>query len=95
MYFTYNVFLIQTIMNMEYLIENLKKDIWEKLRNEFVLCNDIGNYDDNLFYKKDIPRVFYEKKVVLPEEIFFKAIKNLNNMRLKGLLCPALYYPLV
>ena len=83
MYFTYNVFLIQTIMNMEYLIENLKKDIWEKLRNEFVLCNDIGNYDDNLFYKKDIPRVFYEKKVVLPEEIFFKAIKNLNNMEIK------------
>ena len=49
MYFTYNVFLIQTIMNMEYLIENLKKDIWEKLRNEFVLCNDIGNYDDTIY----------------------------------------------
>ena len=58
---------------MKNLIYDLKHSIWEELRDNFLLCIDIGKFNDDLFYGEDIPRVFYDNKVVLPNKIVKKA----------------------
>lgn len=61
---------------MKNLIYDLKHSIWEELRDNFLLCIDIGEFNDDLFYGEDIPRVFYDNKVVLPNKIAKKAINS-------------------
>ncbi|GIR29341.1 hypothetical protein CM15mP43_09650 [bacterium] len=43
---------------MKNLIYDLKHSIWKELRDNFLLCIDIGEFNDDLFYGEDIPRVF-------------------------------------
>ena len=76
MYFTYNVYLIQTIIIMKNLIYNFKHNIWKELKDSFILCIDIGEFNDDFFYGEDIPRVFYDNKIVLPDKIVKKAINS-------------------
>ena len=76
MYFTYNVYLIQTIIIMKNLIYNFKHEIWKELKDSFILCIDIGEFNDDFFYGEDIPRVFYDNKIVLPDKIVKKAINS-------------------
>ena len=54
---------------MKNLIYDFKYSIWKELRDNFLLCIDIGEFNDDLFYGEDIPRVFYDNKVVLPNKI--------------------------
>ena len=54
---------------MKNLIYDLKHSIWEELRDNFLLCIDIGKFNDDLFYGEDIPRVFYDNKVETNDEV--------------------------
>ena len=58
---------------MKNLIYDFKYSIWKELRDNFLLCIDIGEFNDDLFYGEDIPRVFYDNKVVLPNKIAKKS----------------------
>ena len=61
---------------MKNLIYDFKYSIWKELRDNFLLCIDIGEFNDDLFYGEDIPRVFYDNKVVLPNKIAKKAMNS-------------------
>ena len=61
---------------MKNLIYNFKYNIWKELKDNFILCIDIGEFNDDFFYDEDIPRVFYDNKIVLPDKIVKKAIKS-------------------
>ena len=92
MYFTYNVYLIQTIIIMKNLIYNFKHSIWKELKDSFILCIDIGEFNDNFFYSEDIPRVFYDNKIVLPDKIVKKAIIEINEVEFFGFLLNVLVW---
>ena len=66
--------------------EALKKTIWDELSIIFDNRVEIVEFSNEFFLNKDIPRVFYENKVVLPDAIIVKYIsqnpKNIETERL-------------
>lgn len=65
-------------------IENLKKRVWDELSIIFDNRVKIAKFSNEFFINKDIPRVFYENKVVLPDIIIVKYLsENLKNIEIE------------
>ena len=68
-------------------IEALKKRIWDELSIIFDNKVKIVEFSNEFFLNKDIPRVFYENKVVLPDAIIVKYLsQNLKNIEIERLI---------
>ena len=68
-------------------IEALKKRIWDELSIIFDNKVKIVEFNNEFFLNKDIPRVFYENKVVLPDAIIVKFLsQNLKNIEIERLI---------
>jgi len=68
-------------------IEALKKRIWDELSIIFDDKVKIVEFSNEFFLNKDIPRVFYENKVVLPDAIIVKYLsQNLKNIEIERLI---------
>jgi len=68
-------------------IEALNKRIWDELSIIFDNKVKIVEFSNEFFLNKDIPRVFYENKVVLPDAIIVKFLsQNLKNIEIERLI---------
>ena len=65
-------------------IETLKRRIWDELAIIFDNKVKIAKFSNEFFLNKDIPRVFYEDKVVLPDVIITKYLtENVKNIEIE------------
>lgn len=65
-------------------IETLKRRIWDELAIIFDNKVKIVKFSNKFFLNKDIPRVFYEDKVVLPDLIITKYLtENVKNIEIE------------